>query len=97
MVLGRLVQVGGPGQIVDGRTVTPSTPLAGHVVARSESGDVFTVIVGKSGHFQMLLPPGTYRLTGYSPIYPGPCAGESAIRVRSGRHAAHIDVICLAA
>lgn len=96
-VLGSFAQVGGPGQIVDGRTVTNRTPLTGHVVARSQSGDVFTVTVGKSGQFRMLLPPGTYRLTGYSPRYPGPCAGENAIRVRTGKRVTHINVICVAA
>jgi hypothetical protein len=45
----------------------------------------------------MLLPPGTYRLTGYSSSYPGPCDGERAIKVHSGVHVSHIDVVCVAA
>jgi hypothetical protein len=97
-VLGSFIQVGGPGQIVGGRPAQPRpVPMAGHVIARSQSGSVFTVTVGKSGRFEMLLPPGTYRLIGYSPMYPGPCAGESAIKVRTGKHVTHIDVICVAA
>lgn len=96
-VLGSFMQVGGPGLLVDGRLVTQRFPLPGQVVARGQTGSTFTVTVGKSGHFRMLLPPGTYRLTGYSPMYPGPCAGENAIKVRTGKHVTHINVICVAA
>jgi hypothetical protein len=97
-VLGSFIQVGGPVSLVDGRPVPPKPlPLPGQVVARSQQGHLFTVSVGKSGQFQLLLPPGTYRLTGYSPMYPGPCAGESAIKVRPGKYVTHVNVICQAA
>jgi hypothetical protein len=95
VVLGRFIQVGGPGRIVEGRPVpNRPTPLPGQVVARSKAGNTFTVTVGKSGKFRMLLPPGTYRLTGYSPMYSGPCTGETAIKIRAGMHVTRINVVC---
>jgi hypothetical protein len=97
-VVGSFVQVGGPGVIVDGRAEQPKPiPMQGQVLARSQAGSVFAATVGKSGRFQMLLPAGTYRLTGYSPMYPGPCAGESAIKVSPGKNVTHVNVICVAA
>jgi hypothetical protein len=71
--------------------------LSGLVLARNHEGVLFSVTVDKSGYFRMLLPPGTYRLTGYSPSYPGPCTGERAIKVRSGKHVTHVDVVCVVA
>jgi len=44
----------------------------------------------------MLLPPGTYQLTGYSPMYPGPCPGESGIKVSTAKHVTRVNVICVA-
>lgn len=97
-VVGSFIQVGGPGVIVDGRPGQPKpVPMQGLVLARNQAGDVFAVTVGKNGQFRMLLPAGTYHLTGYSPMYEGPCAGESAIKVRTGKYVTHISVICVAA
>jgi hypothetical protein len=96
-VVGSFIQVGGPARLVNGSTVNNSTPLAGLVVARSRAGNLFTVTVGNGGHFRMLLPPGTYRFTGYSPSYPGPCSGERAIKVRVGAHVTRINIVCVAA
>jgi hypothetical protein len=97
-VVGSFLQVGGPGVLVDGRPEQPKpVPMQGVVVARNQAGDVFDVTVGPSGRFRMFLPPGSYRLTGYSAMYQGPCAGESAIKVRMGKYLTHINVICVAA
>lgn len=96
-VVGSLIQVGGPAVVVHGHPEQPKpVPMQGLVLARSQAGSVFAVTVGKSGQFQMLLPAGTYRLTGYSSMYPGPCAGESVIKVRAGKQVTHISVICVA-
>jgi hypothetical protein len=97
-VVGSFIQVGGPAVIVDGRPEQPKPiPLQGLVLARDQAGNVFAVTVCKSGDFRMSLPAGTYRLTGYSPMYQGPCAGESAIKVRTAKFVTHISVICVAA
>lgn len=96
-ILGSFTQVGGPALLVGGRPMQPKpVPLPGQVVARSAAG-VSTVTVGKTGRFRMLLPPGTYRLTGYSPMYPGSCAGEGAIKVRTGKYVTRVNIICVAA
>jgi hypothetical protein len=96
MVVGNFIQVGGPGEIVNGRSEQPKpVPMQGVVLARSQAGKVFTVTVGKSGQFRMLLPAGTYQLTGYSPAYQGPCDGQSAIKVRTGKSVTHTSVICV--
>ena len=60
VVTGTLRRVGGP---------APGTPvpLAGQVVARIEAGEQFTAVTTSNGRFQLLLPPGTYQLTGTSP------------------------------
>jgi hypothetical protein len=42
-------------------------PLAGQVVAWNEAGEQFTAVTTSDGRFQLLLPPGTYQLTGTSP------------------------------
>jgi len=97
VVVGSFIQVGGPPLQVDGCPApNKPEPLSGLVLARNHAGDLFSVTVDKSGYFRMLLPAGTYRLTGYSPSYPGPCAGERAIKVRSGPHVTHTNVVCQA-
>jgi hypothetical protein len=81
---GAFVEVGGP---APGHTI----PIAGQVVARSHGGKVFTVTVGPGGHFQLTVPPGTYRLTGYSST----CLGRAGpITVRAGKQVAHVQVVC---
>ncbi len=83
-LVGTFIEAGGP---APGSTF----PIAGRVVAESQTGQVFTVTVGRSGHFQLLLPPGTYRLTGYS----SGCIGRGGpITVRAARQAAHVEVVC---
>ena len=61
VVTGTLLRVGGP------PGVRPK-PLPGRVVARNEAGLEFTAATGDDGQFQLLLPPGTYLLTGTSPL-----------------------------
>ena len=60
VVTGTLLRVGGPPR-------TPPLPLPGSVVARHEADVEFTAVTGDDGRFQLLLPPGTYLLTGTSP------------------------------
>lgn len=61
VVTGTLWRVGGPGG-------TPRTPLPGCVVARNAAGEEFTAVAASVGRFQLLLPPGTYEVTGTSPM-----------------------------
>jgi hypothetical protein len=60
VVTGTLLRVGGR------RSARPRL-LPGRVVARNEAGVEFTAAAGDDGRFQLLLPPGTYLLTGTSP------------------------------
>ena len=95
-VLGIFVEVGGPVPIEGGRPApNKPIPVPGRLVARDQSGPSFAVKVGKSGRFRMVLPPGTYLLTGYTPFAQGlPCTRPGAVKVRPGNQATHIEVIC---
>lgn len=91
-VRGVLVMVGGPAP--GARRLLP-----GHIVATSTAGRRVTGTVGASGHFTMLLPPGTYHLTGHSPrVRAGGhemrCAAAQPVRVRAGSRTPHVEVIC---
>jgi hypothetical protein len=74
-------------------------PRPGHVIAISSTGRRFTVSTGKTGRFTMLLPPGTYQLTGYplqmhaSRAETG-CTAVHAVHVRAGTSTRAIEVIC---
>jgi hypothetical protein len=96
-VLGTFIEVSGPALITGGRFV-PGKPIAlpGRVVARGQSGQIFSVHVGENGHFRMLLPPGTYRFTGYGPFGRDNrgCSVDNAITVRAGLQVAHVEVVC---
>jgi hypothetical protein len=43
-------------------------PLPGQVAARNEAGEEFTAVAVSDGRFQLMLPPGTYEVTGTSPM-----------------------------
>jgi len=72
--------------------------LPGRVIATSTTGQRFTVTVDAIGRFQFRLPPGTYRLTGYSPrvrVDHGEmrCVAMRPVHVRVGQSTRR-DVYC---
>lgn len=96
-VSGTFVAVGGPVP-VNGHTVPP-LPLPGRIIAIDSTGRRVQVRVGHTGTFTLLLPPGTYRLTGYNPRFsaslPGmQCGAIHPAHVRVGRGLRHIQVVC---
>ena len=92
-VSGAFVMVGGPAPGV-------RLPLPGCLVATNTAGRRFTGTVGKSGLFTMWLPPGTYRLTGHSPLvhaggHEMRCAAAHLVRAQvGGRPAPRVEVVC---
>ena len=89
-VEGQFIRVGGP---YPGAPV----PLPGQVVAVDSTGARRVVSVDNSGRFRLSLPPGTYRLIGYSPLMDsgkGQCIAERPVRVATGTTTQHIAVIC---
>jgi hypothetical protein len=99
-VTGTLVRVGGPISLRAGVPTAPSAvPLPGRVVAESTDGSRYTASVDQSGHYTISLPPGTYQLTGYSPLVRGDgvemqCRAAHAVQVTAGTTTPGIDVIC---
>ena len=92
VVVGRLVEVGGP---------TPGTRVSipGQVTATSASGRHRTVGTAPNGSFRLSLPAGTYRLTGHSPrvLSSGremQCRSERSAYVRDGWVTRGVLVIC---
>jgi len=91
-VTGALIRVGGP---APGAAV----PLPGQVIATNSAGVQFPAAVPRSGRYRLSLPPGTYRLTGYSPlVYANgsklPCVATRAIHLAAGQTVPGVDVIC---
>jgi hypothetical protein len=43
-------------------------PLPGQVAARNAAGEEFRAVAASDGRFRLLLPPGTYEMTGTSPM-----------------------------
>lgn len=88
VLTGRLIAVGGA-------TSNPR-PLTGHVTASGPRASQ-TVQVGPDGNYKLNLPPGTYTLTGTSPLYDGghgTCRPiETTIAVTAGTTDT-ADVIC---
>jgi len=78
-VTGVLVSAGGP---APGAPV----PLPGQVVAVSTDGSRHTATAGRSGRYRLSLPPGTYRLTGHSPMV----RSEGTEMLCTGAHAIHV-------
>jgi hypothetical protein len=96
-VSGIFVMVGGPASTAHPNGVR--LPLPGRVIATSAAGQRFTVSTGKNGLFTMLLPPGTYRLTGYSPrVHVNGqemrCIAERAVHVKVGQSIRGTEVFC---
>jgi hypothetical protein len=94
---GIFLMVGGPAGPADPSGVR--IPLPGRVIATASSGERFAVSTGNSGRFTMLLPPGTYHLTGYSPkVHVNGsemrCVGMHSVRVKTGEAMPGSDVYC---
>lgn len=91
-ITGIFLMVGGP---ANGRV-----PLPGHVIANNvDTGKTFTVSTGRSGRFTMLLTPGIYNLTGYSPrVHVNGkemrCLAARSVRVKAGKSLQGVDVFC---
>jgi len=88
---GILLRVGGmaPGSPV---------PLPGKVTATSTAGGP-TVIgrIGKNGRFRIMLPPGSYRFTGTSPLIgsgKATCTAARPVTIRPARTTSGIKIIC---
>jgi hypothetical protein len=89
-VTGRFVRVGGP---APGSPV----PLPGTITARAATGQTFTATAGTNGRFKLSLPPGTYRVTGRSPLMQSGqmiCDATARLRIARGKAAAPVTVVC---
>jgi hypothetical protein len=89
-VPGRFERVGGPAP------GSPS-PLPGTITARAVTGDTFTATAGKNGRFTLSLPPGSYQVTGSSPLMQSGqmiCAATSRLRVTRNKPVGSITVVC---
>jgi len=89
-VLGRFVRVGGP---------APGSPfpLPGTISARAATGEVVTATAGPDGRFKLSLPPGSYRVTGRSPLMQSGqmiCAATAELHISRGQSARSVTVIC---
>lgn len=72
-------------------------PLSGTITARAASGQTFTATAGRNGRFTLSLPPGSYRVTGRSPLMQSGqmiCAATSGLRVARGESARPVTVVC---
>lgn len=99
-VTGTFLMVGHPPNYTNPNGIR--VPLPGRVIATSIAGARFKVSTGKSGRFTMLLPPGTYQLTGYpSQVHAGshqiPCFAARPVQIKAGKSTRGIEVRCVAA
>jgi hypothetical protein len=89
-VAGTFVRVGGaaPGS---------PFPLPGTITARTATGETFTAMAGRDGRFKLSLPPGTYHVTGRSPLMQSGqmiCAATAELHVSRGQPARPVSVVC---
>ena len=89
-VPGTFVRVGGP---------APGSPfpLPGTISARAATGETFTATAGRDGRFKLSLPPGSYRVTGRSPLMQSgqmTCDATAELRVTRGKPAGPVTVVC---
>ncbi len=90
VVTGRLVRVGGP---APGSPV----PFPGTIEARDTAGQRFTVTAGNDGRFRLRLPPGTYRLTGRSPLMGSGtmiCSAGRPLHLTGTSQSISVEVVC---
>ena len=90
-VTGTFVRVGGPapGSLV---------PLPGTITARAATGQTFTAKARSNGRFTLSLPPGTYRVSGRSPLIQSGqmvCSATALLRVSRDMPAGRVTVVCL--
>ncbi len=72
-------------------------PLPGKIEARDSAGNVFSVTVGSDGRFRLSLPPGTYQVTGTSPLIDdgkARCDAAKPVHVAKTGKAAAVLVVC---
>jgi hypothetical protein len=91
-VSGSLLRVGGP-------SPGAAVPLPGQVVATSKAGPRFAATVGGDGRYRLTLSPGTYQVTGHSPmVYSNGaqmlCTAARPVRITAGKTTSGVDVIC---
>ena len=96
-VSGTFVAMGGPAP-VNGHPMRV-VPLPGRIIATNSAGRHVQVAVGGSGKFRLSLPPGTYRLIGYSPRVlvnqaEMRCRAIHPVHVTAARSLLHVKVIC---
>ena len=89
-VRGTFVRVGGP---------PPGSPfpLPGTITARAASGETFTATSGRNGRFTLSLSPGSYHVTGRSPLMQSGqmvCAAPAELRVTRNKPATSVTVVC---
>lgn len=89
-VPGTFVRVGGP---------APGSPfpLPGTITARAATGETFTATAGQNGRFKLSLPPGSYRVTGRSPLMQSGqmiCAATAQLHISHSQPARSVTVIC---
>jgi hypothetical protein len=89
-VRGNFVRVGGP---APGSPV----PLPGTITARAAAGGTFMAMASRNGRFKLSLLPGTYRVTGRSPLMQSGqmiCAATAELHVSPGKPARPVSVVC---
>jgi hypothetical protein len=89
-VPGTFVRVGGP---APGSPV----PLPGTITARAVTGQTFTATAGRGGRFTLSLPPGSYHVSGRSPLMQSgqmTCAATAELRVTRSKPAGPVAVVC---
>jgi hypothetical protein len=89
-VPGKFVRVGGPAP-------GSAFPLPGTITARAASGQAFTATSARDGRFTLRLPPGSYRVTGRSPLMQSGqmiCAATAELHVIRSQPAQPVTVVC---
>jgi hypothetical protein len=89
-VSGTFVRVGGP---------APGAPfpLPGTITAHAATGATYMASSGQNGRFKLSLPPGTYQVTGRSPLMQSGqmvCSATSELHVSRQKPAGHLTVVC---
>jgi len=90
MVSGTFIRVGGP---PPGSPV----PLPGTITAHGASGATFAATAGSNGRFKLSLPPGTYHVTGRSPLIQSGkavCTATKELHISPGKPAGAVTVVC---
>jgi hypothetical protein len=73
-------------------------PLPGTITAHGVTGQTFTATAGPNGRFTLSLPPGSYDVTGRSPLMQSgqaACPAAAELRVTRGKPASPVTVVCI--